>query len=99
MRERLCGRKVTFTVTSVGGEQIAQADIIKNLTRAFGNLANQGASAVEDAMAVVLGAARTHLDAEFSFSISAQPLPDISRELVVNVGRVHRFRVPPSASR
>jgi len=50
-------------------------------------------------MAVVLGAVRTHLDAEFSFSISAQPLPDISRELVVNVGRVHRFRVPPSASR
>jgi hypothetical protein len=42
---------------------------------------------------------RSHLDAEFSFTISGHPQSDGGSELVVNVGRVHRFRVPRERQR
>jgi transcriptional regulator with XRE-family HTH domain len=89
-------QKVMMYVPSlVEGKQLTGADIRRNLERMFGNLAPQRSNALEDALAVLAAAVRANLATEFEFTISGQPQADGSRELVVNVGRVHRFRVPP----
>ena len=69
-------------------------DIRRNIERMFGNLGSQRASALEGAMTMLAGVVRANLNTEFSFTISGRPLPDGSRELVVNVRRVHRFQIP-----